>query len=389
MTLEAMAISPTSVTVRLRNARYNASAEAIGRTARILSRVMPDSVESFDIIPVMRGIPVSRVTLKRSDLERLEHDPNGSNVSYARAKISDAAHSSTSQASANLVYQDGLYPKFRWGIGPYMSMSYFDPDSPIRAELGLQAKASFDIAPGLVVSGTVRKRAVGNKHTASRVSDSKIRHVRSDSRIYDQQGDPAISDLTLAYYFRPGKNLYGRVTLGYLEKMYGGVSSEVLWKPVNSRFALGAEVNLLQQRNFDQLFGFQNYSVATAHLTAYWNMGKGFHSEVSLGRYLGGDVGGTLKLERIFKNGWRVGAYATVTDTSFSDFGEGSFDKGLVFTMPLDHFIGSPTGKTYSAVLQPLTRDGGARVNVDGRLYGAVRNYHNPELRNSWGRFWR
>lgn len=384
MSLEAMSVSPGSVTLRLRNTRYTASAEAIGRSARILSRVMPDSVETFTIIPIVRGIPVSQVTLKRSDLETLEHDPNGSALTLARAQITDAE-----RASANLVYQDGIYPKFRWGIGPYVSTSYFDPDSPIRGEVGLQASASYDIAPGLVLSGAIRKRAVGNKHTATRVSDSKIRRVRSDSRIYDSQGDPAITDLTLAHYFRPGKNLYGRVTVGYLEKMYGGLSAELLWKPVDSRFALGAEVNALKQRDFNQLFGFQNYQVTTGHLTAYWDMGNGFHSEASVGRYLGGDVGGTLKLERIFKNGWRVGAYATLTDTSFSDFGEGSFDKGLLFTVPLDHFIGTPTGKTYSAVLQPLTRDGGAKVNVDGRLYGTVRNHHGPALRNSWGRFWR
>ncbi|WP_273508903.1 YjbH domain-containing protein, partial [Planktotalea frisia] len=39
MVLEAMSVSPKSVTLRLRNERYLASAEAIGRTARILTRV--------------------------------------------------------------------------------------------------------------------------------------------------------------------------------------------------------------------------------------------------------------------------------------------------------------------------------------------------------------
>lgn len=384
LALEAMAVSSSTATLRLRNERYLASAEAIGRTARILSRVMPDSVETFKIIPIARGIPLSQVTLKRSDLEVLEHDGNGAALSYAAARIEDAAGS-----SKELIFRDGLYPKFTWGIGPYIRSSYFDPDQPIRLEVGLKANASYTIAPGFVLSGSVSKRAVGNIHTAVRRSDSTIQRVRSDGALYNAEGDPAINDLTLAYHFRPGKNLYGRITVGYLETMYGGLSSEVLWKPVDSRLALGLEVNLLKQRAFDQLFGFQDYQVATGHLTAYYDMGRGFHGELSVGRYLGGDYGGTLKLERTFKNGWRVGAYATLTDVPFSDFGEGSFDKGLLFTVPLDHFVGTPTGRTFNSTIQPLTRDGGARVKVDGRLYGTVRNHHDKALKDSWGRFWR
>ncbi len=384
LVLEAMSIKARSTTVRVRNTRYTASAEAIGRTARILTQVMPDSVETFNIVPVARGMALSKVTLKRTDMEMLEHDVNASALSYKRAKISDAAG-----RDSDLVFTKGLYPRFRWGLGPYLSASYFDPDSPVRAEIGVEASAAFDIAPGLVFSGAIRQRATGNKHTATRVSDSTIRRVRSDGNIYDRQGNPAITNLTLAYNFRPAKNLYGRVTVGYLEKMYGGISTELLWKPVDSPFALGAEINYLKQRDFNQLFGFQNYEVATGHLSAYWDMGNGFHSEASVGRYLGGDVGGTLKLERIFSNGWRVGAYATLTDTDFNDFGEGSFDKGLTITVPLDHFIGTPKRKIYNAVLQPLTRDGGARLKVNGRLYETIRADHNPELVNSWGRFWR
>lgn len=384
LALEAMSISSSTVTLRLRNERYLASAEAIGRTARILTRVMPDSVETFKIIPIARGIPLSEITLKRSDLEVLEHDGNGAALSYAAAKITDAANS-----SKELIFREDLYPKFTWGIGPYIRSSYFDPDSPIRAEVGVKASASYTITPGLVLSGEISKRAVGNIHTATRRSDSTIRRVRSDGALYNQAGDPAINDLTLSYHFRPGKNLYGRVTVGYLETMYGGVSTELLWKPVDSRLAIGLEANLLRQRDFNQLFGFQDYQVATGHLTAYWDMGKGFHSQLSVGRYLGGDLGGTLKLERTFKNGWRVGAYATITDIPFSDFGEGSFDKGLLFTVPLDHFVGSPTGRTFDSIIQPLSRDGGARVNVDGRLYGTVQNHHDKALKDSWGRFWR
>ncbi len=384
--LDALAVSPRQTTIRIRNGRYQASAEAIGRTARVLSQMMPDSVETFKIVPVQRGMVVSEVSLKRSDIEAFEHAPNGTALSYKAAAIQDAA----GRTAEDLVFDDGQYPRLTWSFGPYLSTSFFDPGTPIRAEVGLQAKATYVIRPGLEISGALRKRATGNKHTATRVSDSTIRRVRSDVRKYARQGDPSLKRLTLSYYFRPGKDLYGRVTAGYLETMYGGISTEVLWKPVDSPFALGAELNYVKQRDFDQLFGFQAYEVATGHLTGYWDMGNGFEAQGSVGRYLGGDVGGTLKVERVFKNGWRVGAYATLTDVPFADFGEGSFDKGLTFTIPFDHFIGTASRRSASPTIQPILRDGGAKLNVDGRLYGTLRGgYHRPDLVKSWGRFWR
>ena len=54
--------------------------------------------------------------------------------------------------------------------------------------------------------------------------------MRSESNIYDREGDPALDNLTLAWYAKPAPNLYSRVTLGYLERMFGGVSGELLWK---------------------------------------------------------------------------------------------------------------------------------------------------------------
>lgn len=382
--LEGMSIKANSVTVLVRNPTYNARPQAIGRTARILTQTMPASVEEFVIVPMVDGIKASAITLRRSDIEALEHAPDGAWQSYGRAKIGDAA-----RVGDDVVYQDDIHPRLRWSLGPYVSSSYFDPDQPVRVDLGVALAASYEAAPGLVFSGEIRQRVIGNKGTSTRLSNSVIQHVRSDGNLYDKQGDLALTDLTMAYYFQPGKDLYGRVTVGYLERMYGGISSEILWKPAQSRLGLGLEVNYVQQRDFNQRLGFQNYKVATGHVSGYWDMGNGFHTQVDVGRYLAKDWGASVALDRVFANGWRVGAYATFTDVSFNDFGEGSFDKGIRFTVPLESFLGKSTGKKFESTLQPLARDGGAKLKVDGRLYDRVRDYHDPSLRASWGRFWR
>lgn len=42
-----------------------------------------------------------------------------------------------------------------------------------------------------------------------------------------------------------------------------------------------------------------------------------------------------------------------------------------------------------TTTMRSLQRDGGARLEVDGRLYNSVRDYHMGVLDTQWGRVWR
>ena len=183
--------------------------------------------------------------------------------------------------------------------------------------------------------------------------------------------------------------LYGRASVGYLERMYGGASAEVLWKPVEQAWGLGLEVNYVRQRGFDTLFDFRDYDVVTGHASAYWNTGyHGLFAQVDAGRYLAGDWGATFSLKRRFTNGWELGGFFTLTDVPFSEFGEGSFDKGLYLTIPFNWVVPFETRGRFPIVLRPLTRDGGQRLEVSNRLWGVVEGADQPHIRSGWEDFW-
>ncbi|MEM6934749.1 MAG: YjbH domain-containing protein, partial [Pseudomonadota bacterium] len=139
----------------------------------------------------------------------------------------------------------------------------------------------------------------------------------------------------------------------------------------------------------DQRFDFQDYSTFTGHVSTYYELGNGFITQLDVGRYLAGDNGATITITREFDNGWRVGAFATFTDVSADDFGEGSFDKGIRISVPIQDVTGVPGLGRASRTIRPILRDGGARLNMDGRLYERVRAGHGEAIFADWSRVWR
>jgi hypothetical protein len=383
LTLQGFEMTAKSATVRIENTRWGVAAQAAGRAARAMATTLPPHIEELVVVFQDKGVPISRVLTRRSDLEDLQFDYDGSWRTYTRAKIGDAAGEGRSGEILD------IYPIVDFDLAPYVSFSFFDPDRPIRTEVGAQVSASYRPTAGLTFSGRLRYALAGDIEKSVRVSDSRIEPVRTNSVRYARESDLQISRLTAEYMFRPGTNLFGRVSAGYLETMFGGVSAELLWYPIGGRLALGAEVNFVQQRDFDGLFGFQDYKVATGHASAYYDFGNGFLGQVDAGRYLAGDWGATVSLDREFNNGYRVGAYFTMTDVSTKDFGEGSFDKGIRIEIPLSWLTGKPSKKVLKQTIQPITRDGGARLNVDNRLNRIIRDYRGKELRDGWGRYLR
>jgi hypothetical protein len=380
--LEVMTLTGREARLVIRNERFGAEPQAYGRTARLLTRALPASVETFTIVSLVEsGLPTAGVTIRRSDLEALEQDDPLAIL--PRVAFDDALRLAPADA-----LHGGTMP-FTWSLTPYLSISLFDPDEPVRADFGLLLAGKAELARGFVLSGAISKRLVGNLDEVPESSDTLLPPVRSNVALYAAEGDPGIEDVTAAWYARPAPDVFSRLTVGYLEQMFGGVSGEVLWKPIDSRLGFGAELSFVRQREFDMMFGFQDYDVLTGFFSTYYEFDGGYHARLDIGRYLAGDVGATLALTRQFNNGWEIGAYVTRTDATYEEFGEGSFDKGITLTIPFDWFSGQPSQSRSQTVLRSLSRDGGAKLQVGGRLYGLVRDTDQSQLEDRWGRFWR
>ncbi|WP_417714677.1 YjbH domain-containing protein [Pseudophaeobacter arcticus] len=379
--LEAITFDATEVELRYRNPRYQSDMQAVGRVARIMTATLPASVETFRITPVRNGLGLSTVIIRRSDLEAQEFAAQSSAGINAVTGITAAR-----PLAEDAVFSNELYPAFSSNFSPYTKPSYFDPARPFRIDAGLDLTASYAPAPGWLIGGALRQRLAGNISN-SRASNSVLPHVRTDISQYAQYGT-TLENLYVTRHWKPGRDLYARASAGIFESMFGGVSGEVLWKPVNSPLALGVEANYVVQRDYDQRLSFRDYKTFTGHASLYYELGSNYQLQLDAGRYLAGDYGGTFSLDRVFNNGWMVGAFFTLTDVSAAEFGEGSFDKGFRFRIPLAWMLGKPNRRGFGLTIRPTQRDGGQRVAVPGRLYGSIREAHQIRLNDQHVRFW-
>lgn len=391
--LVALNVDATRAAVRVRNLGYPQEAQALGRVLRVLSATMPPSVEAFEVLFVVNGLDTSRIRVARSDVEDGVELPGGAAMTVALAEVEGAREVADPTAIAVAGTQGN---SFTYGLAPYIELSLFDPENPLLYDIGAEATARFEFGNGFVASGMARLPVYGTLDQARDVEGEQGQipanapyPVRSQAYLYHQESDAYIGNLTLSHYGTIAPEIYTRLSFGYLERMFAGVSGEVLWQPARGSIALGAELNHVWRRDFDGLFGLQDYNVTTGHVSAYVNLPNNFEAQLDLGRYLAGDWGGTLSIERTFDNGWRVGAFATLTDVPFDEFGEGSFDKGITLTVPVNWMTGAVTRDTNVTVLRPIHRDGGARLDVAGRLRETVIDYQREVLIKTDDALWR
>ena len=366
--------------LQLVNQKYRSTAQALGRAARTASRYLSDNFDSFYIEFIEDDLVILSAEINRNQLIDSVVSAEPSENFLDTVKFQDTTALGFDQSDSK---------KFSWAIGPYVEYSLFDPLAPIRGEVGAELFTQYTLGSGFYIDGRVRKSLVGNFDKVLRQSDSVLPHVRSDHDIYGRDGDPGIDQLTITKVNKIMPSVYGKLTAGYLEKMFAGVSGEILWKPISSSLGIGIELSQVQQRNFDMLWGLQNYQVTTGHLSAYYFFKNGFMTQLDAGQYLAGDRGYTLRVGRKFGNGWNMGAYATVTNVPFAKFGEGSYDKGIFAEIPLDWSIGSPYRTTSKIEFNVMTRDGGAKLHTPYKLHKYLFKNDKNAIYHEAGRLWK
>ena len=250
--------------------------------------------------------------------------------------------------------------------------------------LNIKNVSEIQFSRNLILTSEINARIYDNFRNTVAGADSVMEHVRTDLVQYLKEDDIYITRMQLDYIWSPYKEVYAKVSGGIYETMFAGIGIEALYKPFNNNFSIGANIFQVKQRAYDQKFGFRNYKTSTGHVSFGYELPFGIYSDLSFGRYLAKDDGFTYDLSRTTPSGLKAGIYFTRTDIPAEIFGEGSFDKGFYFQIPMDFLTNGYSSNYFSFKLSPLTRDGGAKLNNGMDLRGIIYNSSSNEISKQW-----
>ncbi len=273
----------------------------------------------------------------------------------------------TFQRNANLIYQKQVKKKFnynnRLSIRPFIASR----EAFLRGALLIENNAEYAFRENLILSSNLKYSIADNFDDLTiPPEDTYPAQVRSDIKEYlrDYGDGIIIGRVQFDYFLTPKKNHHLMFTGGILEEMFNGIGFEYLYYKEGSNYAVGFEVFDVQKRDYEMHFGTLDYKNITSHLNLYHrNYGRfPFDTKISFGEYLAGDEGFTIDLSRTFSNGTKFGVFASFTDVSSDQFGEGSFDKGIYFNIPV-------FGNLINYSWRPLTKDPGAKLIRKNNLH--------------------
>lgn len=340
----------------------------VDRVAAVVHRDAPVQVDRIELRFDQRGVHVAQAVVDREawvrERTRLQR-PGEETVTVTTQAVPPASL----EPSAEALYASAP-SRFSYGFGLGYRQSLGGPDGFLLFQLSATLDAAFKLRPDTWVSANLSVGLVDNYDKFKYTAPSNLPRVRTYIREYLTTRNATLPNLQLTHMGSVGSDHFYLGYAGLLETMYAGIGGEYLYRPVGSPLALGIDVNRVRQRAFEQDFGLRDYEVSTGHVTAYWD--TGWHdvvAKISAGQYLAGDRGLTLDVSRVFPNGVAMGAYATKTNVSAEQFGEGSFDKGVYVIIPFDAFLLRSGPSSASIFYAPLLRDGGARLNRRFTLY--------------------
>jgi membrane-associated phospholipid phosphatase len=340
--------------------------DRVDRAAAVLHRDAPAGVEKFTLRYRGVGMDVAEHVVDREAwvAQRTQAVPPSAQRETVIARPAE-------EGLRGDVVHAGEKPKvFEHGLRLSYAQTLGGPDAFVLWQLGLVESARLRLRDDTWVQGSVRLRVADNYDKFRYTGPSNLPRVRTFLREYLTTSTLTIPNLQLTHVGKVGENHFYSAYGGLLEEMYGGVGGEWLYRPFASRLAVGVDVNAVRQREFEQHFGFRDYDVLTGHGSLYWDTGwNDVLATLSVGRYLAKDIGATLNVSRIFRNGVTIGAFATKTNVSAEEFGEGSFDKGIYISVPFDALFTRSSRSFMGTTWKPLTRDGGAMLARSVQLY--------------------
>jgi hypothetical protein len=380
--IQSATLKDAEVSVAIASSRFRNIPRMAGRSAAIISALASEDVERMNIHVMNGDLEIATLNINRNKFDAAKAF-KGSPQEVLKVSLIDS--NSNNPLISDSDFNPRIdFPEFSWTMSPalkhqiggpegfYLGQIFWKTDTTIKFRRNLSLYTSFGI------------NLYDTFNDFKNPSQSNIPHVRSDIQDYLSEGKNNLQRMKLEYMFSPFKDIYMRADLGLIEEMFGGFGGEILYRPIDNNYSLGLSIHRVKQRGYKQRFSFKEYETTTGHASLYYDFPMGISSQMSIGRYLAGDKGATIDLSRRFTSGFVLGIFATKTELSEEEFGEGSFDKGFYFSIPTSLFYSDFRTGNISFGLHPLTKDGGAFLIQHNSLFSILGDSSKNSILRDW-----
>ena len=363
--LQSANLDDTELELAVTNNRYNNPIDLFNHNKIVIKEIekfSDVSIKKLSVITVNSGMETGKMT--------------GTIYNPLNNKVINKNYLPPTNDSDSFEFQTILsFPEFYFNLSPNFIYRYADPTRFFAGGLDIMLNSELKFSPSFYIVANYSLQVLNSFQRLRYYPDSPfLPHVRTDVVKYlNERRNFYLNNLQLDKLFKLKNSHYLKLSTGYYEMMFGGNGIEYYWKPFDKNFSFGLNVYNVRQRNFKQQYKFNNYRTETGHANLmYFHDKSNIFIDLSIGKYLAGDKGYTLDLSRKFSSGFEMGAYFTRTNISKKVYGEGSFDKGIYFKLPLSLLNGSSRKGKSNVLIQPLTRDGGAKLKTSNPLIYSI-----------------
>ncbi|WP_102277818.1 YjbH domain-containing protein [Vibrio cyclitrophicus] len=379
-------VDDNSIVVKGTQVKYRDRDIAVERGATVIANAVPSYIDTYKIIENDKSMELTETTVNAQAFKA------AANNNYLNAQTRDASHTHELERKKSVIYHDGR-ERFDVSVSPNLAQSFGSAENFYLYSLGLYTNASFWALNNVELSGSLYVNLIDNydkfNYTVPSDGTDQTPRVRTLFRSYVD--DPVRLDrLQLTWFEDYGSGVYTQAYGGYLESMFAGVGGEILYRPFNQNWAIGADMTAISQRDPESWFGTfdqeiqvnpddssRTYKVidkgTTGFITGYYTPQWDFLSDtllkVGVGKFLAGDIGTRVDFSKQFKSGVIAGAFVSLTDMTTEEYGEGSYTKGFYVSIPFDLVTVKPSSSRAGFTWLPITRDGGQVLNKQYNLF--------------------
>ncbi len=372
------------VTLHVLNETYWLEKELRCRLNHLLAALMPSDVDEVIIVIASEGVAIQQY-LFRMEYVRLFASqllsPYELNILTPMTDVEPIL------ASYHLLKRNR--PPFNFEILPRTNTLFGSSGGKFKYTLGLNVAINGFIFNDVYYSTLLGCNMFSNiKHSKGydRLNPSQLIQVRSDIVKYYNQKGLLIDEAYLQKNSNWGSGIFTKVSAGYFEVEYGGIASEALYYPVQSRLAFGASCALLKKRSYKNLWltnRIGKLQGVTLHhkkflgsqyfFNLYYDIEElRLNCQFSLGKFLANDFGIKSALTHYFPSGLRMTMWYTWTNGKDKINGRTYHDKGIEFSLPFDIFYTYSERSRWTYGMSAWLRDVGVEANTGLKLYELI-----------------